>query len=311
MNRIQKLYFISSILFLSLNQCGAVQKYRASKLPNLHSMQIEHNGKNRTYHVYSPSKMNSNMYQALVLVLHGRFGSGIQVMYQTEFNKIADDSYLLIIYPDGYGKSWADGRGGTPADLGGIDDVAFLEKLLQIETRRYKLDPNKVFIMGHSNGGFMTQRMLLERTELFRAGASVVSQISVNLAKKYKPQRPINVLFLNGTEDPLVPYYGGYVSDLGEILSVNESFHKWVEWNGCKNQIQLETFDRDPLDKTKITIMKSESCSNNTKVLSYSIMGGGHNYPGKQDNIPFVKLGEPTFEIDATKIIWDFFKSTL
>ncbi|NCS94095.1 MAG: prolyl oligopeptidase family serine peptidase [Leptospira sp.] len=306
-NKYLILIVLSIIILIPYLSCNSIQEYKASKIQNLEFKTYLHQGRERKYYIYNPQPKKEDL-KPLVLILHGRFGSGLQVMKQTEFNALAEENNLILLYPDGYEKSWADGRGGTPADRNGIDDVGFLEDIIKVTLQKYPIDPNKVFIMGHSNGGFMTQRMLLERTHLFRAGASVVSQLSINLVKKYKPSKPINVLFLNGTDDPLVPYYGGYVSDLGEILSVDETLHQWMEWNSCSQNLDTNTINPNLSDKTTIRISSAITCVNQTKVISYSILGGGHNYPGKEDSIPFISLGEPTYDINASHEIWKFFQ---
>ncbi|WCL49744.1 alpha/beta hydrolase family esterase [Leptospira sp. GIMC2001] len=310
--------------------CHHIRDYRISQRVNVLSKTIFSGGIKRSYHIYIPNSVidttqNSDLNQdnsiqkiqntvnhnkyGLILFLHGRYGTGRQAMIQSDFNSVADKHKLIIIYPDGFDRSWADGRGGTPADRKGIDDVGFIEEIIKNSLVDYPIDESRIFISGHSNGGFMTQRMLLEKTELFRAGASVVSQLSENLLRKYRPSKPLSVLFINGTEDPLVPYYGGYVSDNGLILSAEESFDRWVQWNGCIGKGSISKQNSNLSDKTSLVYNLHNNCDNNTSVGIIKIIGGGHSWPGKMDEIPFIDLGNPTYEINGADTIWNFFES--
>ncbi len=275
---------------------------------------MELQGRTRKFYVHSSQKKEEERQRPLLLVLHGRLGSGKQIMGQSEFNTIADRESFVVVYPDGYRRSWADGRGVTPADRENVNDIAFLENIISFMNSKYKTDPTKVFILGHSNGGFMTQRILLEKTNLFRAGVSVSSQISVFLSKNYSPSSPVSVALILGTLDSAVPFLGGFVKDGGEILSGEESVSRWVTWNGCENIPELKTIDTKD-DHTRVEIVSYNRCKGKVKVRLYKIVGGGHTLPGKQRSrlLLFfgVDGGPKTEEIDAAEAAWDFFKSTL
>jgi polyhydroxybutyrate depolymerase len=242
-----------------------------------------------------------------VVVLHGRFGTGIQVMEQTRFNDLADLNSFIVAYPDGYSRSWADGRGNTPSDREDVDDVNFIERMLSDLSQNFQIDIKRIFIVGHSNGGFMVQRMLLEKSDLFRGGVSVSSQLSVSLVKRFEPKSPVSMLMIAGTKDPLVPYYGGYVRDGGEILSAEDTLERWRKWNGCPESL-VQATRNEVEDDTTLDILSYIGCQNNTTVKLYRINGGGHSWPGQDQKIPFVKMGPPTREIDAAKEIVLFFK---
>jgi poly(3-hydroxybutyrate) depolymerase len=39
------------------------------------------------------------------------------------------------------------------------------------------------------------------------------------------------------------------------------------------------------------------------------VIGGGHSWPGREREVLFFNLGNPTLELDATLETWKFFKN--
>ncbi|HRG75521.1 MAG TPA: prolyl oligopeptidase family serine peptidase [Leptospiraceae bacterium] len=300
-------YWIISFCLICFIQCRLMQRNTStSKDSILESIEID--GIERKYIVYLPkTKIQREEKIPLLLMLHGRFGTAKLMMESYNMNAIADRERFAVIYPDGYNRSWADGRGGTPADKNNIDDVKFLESVIQRLTVNYPIDQNQIFITGHSNGGFMTQRMLIEKTHLFKAGVSVTAHISKNVLMNSSPTKPISVAFISGTEDPLVPYDGGYVVDGEEVLGAEDSVRRWIEWNQCSKQPAVEKINRQR-DETSLEIYSCLGCKENVKVRLYKLIGAGHMWPGLSQKIPFINLGKETKELNASEEIWDFFK---
>src|ERR1700739_542270 len=124
----------------------------------------------------------------LVLSLHGGGGTGIGQQGLTDFDTVADAHNLLVAYPDGYDKSWADGRGASPADRRHIDDVGFLVGLVRRLQHDYGIAAGHVFATGMSNGGFMSNRLACERADVFAAVASVAGTLGAGVV--CNPSRP-------------------------------------------------------------------------------------------------------------------------
>lgn len=301
---------ILAIILISIITCRFTQKkntiVRDSILEN-----ILIDGIKREYFIYMPkNRSQTDEKIPLILMLHGRFGTAKLMMEGYNMNAIADREGFAIAYPDGFSRSWADGRGGTPADKNNINDVKFIESVIQSVTARYPINSERIFITGHSNGGFMTQRMLIEKTNLFKAGLSVTAHISKTILQNSKPQKPISVAFISGTEDPLVPYEGGYVVDGEEVLGAEDSVRRWVEWNGCNPQAEVKKVN-EKRDETELEIYSYGNCKENVSVRLYKIIGAGHMWPGIVQQIPFINLGRSTEELNTSEEVWIFFRSQL
>jgi len=299
--------FFLILVFISF-RCQTLDNRNLFSEKNYKKHILEWNKETRNYYVHAPkNKYLGGQNLPVIIMLHGRLGSGIQLMDQSGMNELADKGNFIAVYPDGLQRSWADGRGNTPSDQGRIDDVGFIEKMISELSSLYHINERKVFIAGHSNGGFMTQRMLLEKSNLFVGGVSVAAHLSKELVKKYVPENPVSVAFLIGTDDPFVPYYGGYVRDGGEILGAEDSFDRWKIWNECSASFTQVTKDSEK-DETSIDTLTYDNCKNHSVVKLIRINGGGHSFPGKNQYIPFVKMGRPTMEIDGATEIVHFFK---
>ncbi|MBM9590393.1 prolyl oligopeptidase family serine peptidase [Leptospira sp. 201903075] len=283
-------------------------------LPNekLDSINIQNN--ERTYIVHYPKNWNGSPIPLLV-ALHGRFGSGSSMIKQTKLDLLSDTKGFIVVFPDGYKRSWADGRGNTPADENQINDIVFIESIVKRLIAEGSVNPKEVFLVGHSNGGFMAQRLAVEKPNLWKGVLSVAAQISVFTLKRKSALKtnPVSIGIMAGTDDPLVPYSGGYVRDGGEILSVGDSILRWKEWNSCTDSVikRTENYkeEKGDLPDLKIDFIRYESCADNTKVGLIQLNGLGHSWPGETPMIPFIDQGKTTKVLDGSKLVWEFMES--
>lgn len=298
----------SIVLFLLVLSCMGLNR---KLLQNEKLDFIEIQNIKRTYIVHYPKQWDGSPIPLLV-ALHGRFGSGSSMIKQTKLDLLADTKGFIVVFPDGFKRSWADGRGNTPADENQINDIAFIESMVKRLIAEGSVNPKKVFLVGHSNGGFMAQRIAAEKPELWKGVVSVAAQVSVFTLKRKSNLKtnPVSIGIIAGTDDPLVPFSGGYVRDGGEILSVNDSILRWKEWNLCNDTLttKVQTF-QEGLSEIKIDFYRYEVCAENTKVGMIQLNGLGHSWPGETPMIPFIDQGKTTKVIDGSKLVWDFMES--
>lgn len=299
------MYYKSLILLFIFPICSCLSFFK--KLPpNERVGSISIGGISRTYHLVFPKQWSGEALP-LLIALHGRFGSGKTMLKQTGLDELSDKHQLVVVFPDGYKRSWADGRGTSPADEKKIDDVLFITSLINRLSSEGSILSNKVYVVGHSNGGFMAQKLAVEKPNLWKFVVSVSSQISVSLLKnlKSKPNPNVSVYFIAGTEDPLVPYYGGYVKDGAEILSVPDSVTRWKEWNECNEESKSSEVKFNDTKEPGVSLSKKiyTNCSGNKKVGLYQMVGVGHAWPGEEAFIPFFDLGFETKNILGKELI--------
>src|ERR1700744_4275287 len=148
---------------------------------------FHYGGMDRTYRLHLPPGDPVG----LVVSLHGGGGTGSGQAGLTGFNAVADTKNLLVAYPGGYGKSWADGRGASPADRRHIDDAGLLEALAGKLQNDYNISPRHVFATGMSTGGSIPNPLAGDRADVFAAVAPVPGTLAVGVA--CNPSRPVSV----------------------------------------------------------------------------------------------------------------------
>jgi polyhydroxybutyrate depolymerase len=257
----------------------------------------------RTYMVHVPP----GALVGLVLSLHGGGGTGIGQRGLTDFDTVADAHHLLVAYPNGYDKSWADGRGASPADRHHIDDVGFLVALANKLQHDYDIPPGHVFVTGMSNGGFMSNRLACDRADLFAAVAPVAGTLGVGVA--CNPSRPVSVWAAHGTADPLVPFNGGAVRGRGGLshsISANSMVSKWRAADGCQGDPSVQAMPNVG-DGTVVHRFDSTTCAESTEVVFYQIDRGGHTWPGGKQYLPKAVIGPTSRALDGSEAIAQFF----
>ncbi|WP_420641387.1 alpha/beta hydrolase family esterase [Candidatus Leptofilum sp.] len=285
---------------------------------NLQTEMLEIDGVERTYHIYFPSDFNETDAAPLVLALHGGGGRGIKFNQGTAntFIPAAESRGMVAVFPEGVDNQWCDGRFEHLAegrDCSEIDDLAFLEGIVDQMVAEYGIDPARVYATGISNGGFMSVRLALELTERLAAVAPVTAQLSVALAEQ-EPDLPISIMIVNGTDDPLVPFDGGDVKlfesgrSRGEILSTDATIERFRSYNRCTGSAEIiDLPDSEPEDGTAVQIESYTNCADNADVVLVRVEGGGHTWPGGQQYLSEALVGVVSQEINASELILDFF----
>jgi polyhydroxybutyrate depolymerase len=257
----------------------------------------------------------------LVIVLHGNTQTGADMMTRTSWPAMARSDGFGVVFPDGLNRAWADFRpnanraGRAPPK--GTDDVAFLAKLVEKFTADGTADPKHIYITGVSNGAAMTMTMICVRADLFAAAASVIMNLTDEAANACHPSRPVPMLMMNGTADPLIPYQGGRGTSrfaVAGFWSTEQTLAFWRRVNGCDmqdaNAVDLD--NRDKADQSTVTRISSR-CPPGRDVVLYRINDGGHRMPGAVADARLPRmvdafLGPQNRDIDGAATIWEFFR---
>ena len=257
----------------------------------------------------------------LVIVLHGKMQTGADMMTRTSWPQLAKRERFGVVFPDGRNRAWADLRfdakrapGGPPE---GTDDVAFIARIVEKYVADGKADPKRIYVTGISNGAAMTMTLACERADLFAAAASVVMNLTDDLGAACHPARPVPMLMMNGTADPLVPYLGGRGTSrfaVSGFWSTERTLAFWRRVNGCEEQdaTAADLDDRDTTDHSTVTQISS-NCPHGRDVVLYRINDGGHRMPGNSPDARLPRmvnyfLGPQNHDIDGAETIWAFFR---
>ena len=279
-------------------------------------------GRQRSYLQHQPAGRSATDPATLptVLVFHGGGGDPAQIEADTDFDAAADRAGFLAVYPAGYEHSWNDLRtGDTKANLEHVDDVAFVSALIDELVAHDHADPAHVYATGMSNGGIFSETLgcRLGGTKI-AAIAPVSGTMPAEVRPGCAPARPIPVLEIHGTADPIVPFDGGHVSITSAsltggpavVLSVDETQRTWRGLDHCTAEPSVAELPDVEADGTHVSVTTAAGCAGGTSVVLYTVTGGGHAWPGGS-HMPLLPIGRQSHQINGTDVITAFFAADL
>ena len=286
---------------------------RGAKSPEAHCEALAFGGRDRTYRLYVPAHLQAAA--PLLVVLHGGGGGGASMEALTlhGFNRRADEDGVLVVYPDGVGRGWNDGRHDMKSKSvqESVDDVGFLRALVAAIGRRYPLDRGRIFVTGMSNGGMMTLRLACDASDVFRGFVAVAASLGADVAPGCEPAAGRPLALIDGTEDPLVPFAGGEVKVLGSrrgrVIGAEATFAAFRGHAGCDGVDAEPPLDRVADDGTALVVHRATGCRDGARVVLYEVDGGGHAWPGGLRYAREWLIGRVSRELDATDETWRFF----
>lgn len=260
---------------------------------------IRVDGVQRAYRLHVPATYTGTEPVPLVLALHQFTDTAAGMERLTGFNDLADREGFLVAYPQGRFRIWQVGEDG-------VDDVAFIEALIDALAAEYPIDPTRIYATGISAGGMMVQYLAC-KTNRFAAIATVTGSIERPLSESCEPPR-LPVLLMHGDADPIIPYAGG-LTNAGpgrqpDFLGAAENAAWWANINGCP-QVPVALDIRNPVTGDQATRI-SYVCEDGVEVQFYTLFGGGHTWPGRNNGYPRFIVGPTSQALDATEVIWAF-----
>ncbi len=232
----------------------------------------------------------------LVLNFHGFGSNAVEQAVYSQLEQRGPASGDVVLTPQGTGGQafW-----NILPNLATPDDVAYTGQLIDQTERTECIDPTRVYSTGISNGAGLTTLLGCRLTSRLAAIAPVAG---INLVPACPRGTPIPVLAFHGTADPVVPYTGGQLSPgLGGLKTtrVPTAVASWATRDGCRPTPVRVTVG------SEVTETRYAGCRAGTQVILYSILGGGHTWPGTPFDVP--GLGAVTRQISATDLMLRFF----
>lgn len=242
-------------------------------------------GRKREYSIYVPKGYDPMKPHSVIVALHGRGQNGKDMENLSGLSRKADeDGNTIVIYPDAtqwFGSrklaAWDTDNGLIPPGADS-NDVQFIKRIIDKTKEELNVDRDRVHLVGYSNGGMLAY---LAATELKDDVASIAVVAGSMSGEERKPDRPISVLSIHGSDDLLVPVEGleapCQISDF--ILPTLQS------------QDAVEDFWR----------------STGSEFVKVRIEGGSHDWPGADRTKS--NQSDPDSDYSATEAIWQFFKT--
>ena len=300
--------FLPVILFFPLFCVIACRKKQNS--PNTEyriSSSITIDGRVRTYVVNLPPNYYEAADFSLVLGLHGGGGSGEQFETSSKLSEKANASRFIVVYPDGVegsgllrARTWNAGGCCDDAVANNINDVKFISELVDKLISEYKINPRKVYVTGHSNGGMLSYRLACELSHKIAAIAPNATTMVVS--QPCSPGRPVPILHMHSALDQNVPYRGGVGSGVSKHYNppIDSVLNVWQSKNQCVQAANVI------VDNSNYKLTKWFDCRNNVSVHYYLTKDGGHSWPG---GVAGSIIGDtPSTVINANDLLWQFFQ---
>ncbi|MBS2016491.1 MAG: prolyl oligopeptidase family serine peptidase [Deltaproteobacteria bacterium] len=243
----------------------------------------------RPYRVRTPQGYDPSKPAPLVLAFHGYGGgeSGPKLEKYLRFGAVADSpsGQFLYVTPEGT-KDESDERfwNGTDVccDFDGLrpDDVAYVRALVKDASKKYKVDPKRIYAFGLSGGGYFVHRLACEASDVFAAVVSMSAATYAD-ASRCTPKEGVAIVELHGDADKTVKYEGGhetYGKLDGDYPSARETVRHWATYNGCSPTLTSTSTTYDivsSIDGAETIVERHEGCAKGAVEL-WTMKGGIH-----------------------------------
>ncbi len=285
--------------------------------PGLHEYEVVWEATRRIYLIHVPRAYDAASPHRMLVVLHGGGGSAAFASRVYGWRELSHRENCLVVFPEATledphrppavrenPRIWNDGSTRSAVARRNVDDIGYLANVLDDVQTRYRVNTDRVFVTGFSNGASMTFRVGVELSDRVTAIAPVSGHLCVDATKA---ARPISMLYIIGMADPLNPFDGGLTTSpwgaLRKRPPVMDSIRTWVHLIGTSDQgVTLREADG-------VRQVRFGPGASGHEVQLYTIVGQGHEWPGAQRTLPRVISGPQTDKLDATQTVWDFFRS--
>jgi polyhydroxybutyrate depolymerase len=290
-----KKFYITLLLFA----------FSLSLFAQMSTQSWDFDGEDRQYLQYVPSVYDESESVPLVIALHG-LGDNMNDFSGVGFQFVADTANFIVVYPEALefiapiigsmGNAWNSGAGTFgiyPNET--IDDVGFINAIMDSVGAHYNIDQSKIFLTGFSMGGFMSNRLACQLTGRVAAVASVAGTVGDGYT--CTPSETIPMCHFHGTSDSNVGYGtdGGGVGENTFGLSVVQWMDFWGDNDGCSNITLEGQFPNIAGDGMSVEYVEYSGCTDDTRVVHYKVNNADHVWLG------------PNNDVFYTVEIWKFF----
>jgi polyhydroxybutyrate depolymerase len=282
----------------------------------------------------------------VVILLHGMNQDADDMERLTRFDELADKEGIITVYPFALHGRWnvgvrpqprsqmGPGRGGRrhyggyPGGGGGgypgggqqqpsssdpsedrrpapTDDIGFMNGILDQLKSKVSLDESRIYAAGLSEGGFMSLRLGCSLSDRIAAVAAVGASMPKMMV--CLPSRPVPLVMIDGTSDPVVPYGGGTEHNLNlATISAEDSAKAWGKIDRCAEKPENSKIPAKEKGGMETKVATYGGCRQNAQVVLYSVKGAGNTWPGGEQYEVEKTIGKTSQDLNANETIWSF-----
>lgn len=226
----------------------------------------------------------------LLLLLHGYTATAAVQDAYFGYSQLAQTRTFLVALPNGLRddtlQQYWNATDACCAFGKTNDDVAYLTAVIRDVQARYSVDPKRIYVVGHSNGGFMAHRLACDRPGLIAGIMAFAGNTWLDPAR-CQPAEGVAVLQVHGTLDAVIQYGGGATVGQPPYPSAQESVRSWGPKNRCTGT-SLDRISGD-LDLASLVLGNETErrgltgCPGHTAAELWTMQGAGHFPPLTMD----------------------------
>ena len=245
-------------------------------------------GGDRPVTIHVPASYDASRPAPLLILLHGYTDSGQGIDAYFDLGPAAEARGYVYAFPDGTidsdgNRFWNATDACCNLDKAGVDDVAYLTAVIAEVQAKLAIDPKRIAVVGHSNGGFMSYRFACDRAELVAAAVSLAGATFADTAD-CAPREPVSVVQIHGTADDVVRYEGGRLADdHGPYPGAETTAETWATYDGCSEtssplsaKVDVDLLLANGADPAETSVAEWSGCESGATVQLWTIPGGGH-----------------------------------
>jgi polyhydroxybutyrate depolymerase len=213
----------------------------------------------------------------LLILLHSASTSGAHQESYMHLAPIAKKSGLIYIAPDGTtnieGKRFWNASKSCCNKYGQeVDDVAYIDSLINEIDKKTPVDRGRIYLVGHSNGAFMSFTYACKSNQV---AAIVAIAGAMDSNPECIPTTPVSLLNIHGSADKTIKVAGG-VMNKNSYTSAATTMNTIASLNKCTKQAQAKK-DFEPTIKGAETTVINYACETHTHLQFWRITDGSHS----------------------------------
>jgi polyhydroxybutyrate depolymerase len=250
------------------------------------TMTMQVSGQTRTFLLARPAASGP---QPTIILLHGTGADGATIARRTGLDQTGTRQGFVMVFPSAINRVWnlfpngeaestvAERRGGE----GGLgDDFGYIKALAADLVQRGISDPKQIYLAGISYGGLMTLRIACTAPEMFAGIGLIYSSMPEADSQNCRPSKPLPMVVINGTADPVLPYQGGPTAAGFSVWSTDRMLAFFRKLDGCSDSVEQSRLPhRSGPDGTSVVVERWNQCTR-APIMLYQIVGGGHGVQG-------------------------------
>ena len=213
----------------------------------------------------------------LLILLHSASTSGAHQENYMHLGPVAKKNGLIYIAPDGMtnpeGKRfWNASKACCNKYKAEVDDVTYINSLIDEISKKTLVDPKRIYLIGHSNGAFMSYTFAC-KTNKVAAIVAIAGAMDAN--PECTPSSPVSLLDIHGTADKTIKVNGGVMNGY-PYTSAATTVKTIAQVNKCSNPT-TSMKDFEPTIKGTETTVFNYFCDTHTHLQFWKIAKGSHS----------------------------------